>query len=554
MPYDPYRGMTPGGQFAGMLGTSLSQILGGYLGAKLEQDKMQREFDANRRILKARYPNISEEQLSEYAQVPSQQLPQLLQGLGAREFQQVLGGQAPQQEMPEQIPGQIPQEMQPGMAPQEMQPGMAPEEVGQMPDMPQLPSQQVFPQQQPYTTEDALAISDEANRIAALEDNLKNASLDENQYMLIRKYIDDSKKALRDTVLSDQQLQMKLAEADRKRLLDEQKTALEQAKFERKILTEDRAHKLKKLEQEEKQQNKLIEQYGKRYAELIDSKNSKLEDLEALKYMQEANRNPNVDFGYPAFNTFIGFLQDKMGIDASGFRGDAAQIIEKQTAGLLFRLLGDLRGSGIRAAKVITAAAKKNPNLYQSYRARAFVIDNAIAETELHLSKINEAQKLYEKNNYKFVPGFFTRVDKKMKPNYKKYFKTLREIPKKIENDKGLQQKQRIYDRRVTGAKAGVAGGLTYGLYGATAGGAAGGIPGAIMGGLGGLALGFGGAFAGERLAEPAVEMAKGHSPAMGNIYAALGASPEYVASRTGRLADVLTPQQVAELRRTAID
>ena len=78
-----FQNFTPAGQAIGLLGGTLSQILGGYLGAKLEQDKTRREFDANKRILQARFPGMSDQQLSPHAQVPSSQLPQMIEGLSA---------------------------------------------------------------------------------------------------------------------------------------------------------------------------------------------------------------------------------------------------------------------------------------------------------------------------------------------------------------------------------------------------------------------------------------------------------------------------------------
>jgi len=256
MAYDQNRGFTSGGQFVGLLGGTLSQILGGYLGAKLEQDRTRRESESNQRILQARYPNMPKEQLEQYSQIPSQQLPQMMQGLGAAEFQRVMGGGMPQQQ------GAQEQQMEQGMAPQEgmmqQQDMGAPEGIPQQQGMMQ---EQGMPEMSMGEESDGQIISDAASELAMLEDRLKGSRLDEAQYMKVRKYIDDNKRAIQESILNDENLKVKIAEADRKRLLDDEKTVLAREKFERKIVTENREHKLKKLEQEEKSQDRLFKEY-----------------------------------------------------------------------------------------------------------------------------------------------------------------------------------------------------------------------------------------------------------------------------------------------------
>lgn len=547
MAYDPYRGMTPGGQFVGMLGTSLSQILGGYLGAKLEQDRMQRDFDSNKRILKARYPNMPEDQINEYSQVSSRDLPQLIQGLGASQFQQVMRGQAPgiaeSQQLPEEMLPE--QEFAPGM----QQAGM------QVPDMQDMGLGGQIPQQQPIAPqpimspeeerlENSSTITNELNRLNAIEESLKASNLDMQQYMGIRKYLDDSKQALKDAMLSDQELQMKIAEAERKRILDEQKTAFERQKFERKILTEDRDYKLKQLQREEKQQDRLFEEYGERYSNLQNTEKDYLEDLATLNAMKLSNNDPNINFGSSTFNSFVDFLTNKIGIPAGGLRGDAAQILEKQNADLLQRIPTKLKGTGIRSQQAFKAIAKKYPGVHQSYRARAMVIESNILQAKLHLKHIEIARKLKEANNNRFIPGFMEKVEEKMVPYYKKYFKDIAEIPKKIEKNKNLQIKQRAYER---GRIGGVLGGLSGAALGAIKGVTLGGVPGAIAGGLTGLTGGIAGALGGETVLG---------SDAAGYIASQVEEAPRVLkegANRLGRsmnLTDILSLQNPMAFRR----
>jgi hypothetical protein len=76
-----YRDYNPTSEFLGNLGTGLSSILGGYLGAKVEQDKTRRQQQDNERILKARYPNMPGQQLKEYSLTDQRFLPHLMSSL-----------------------------------------------------------------------------------------------------------------------------------------------------------------------------------------------------------------------------------------------------------------------------------------------------------------------------------------------------------------------------------------------------------------------------------------------------------------------------------------
>jgi len=256
MAYDRNRGITPGGQFFGMLGTSLSQILGGYLGAKLEQDKERREFGANKRILQRRFPNMPPEQLDQASRIPSKQLPEMISGINASEFRNVMQGPTPE-------PGQVEQPIGGSLAET-----LQPSSISQQQDMIQ-PQQPI--QDKDITKDDTEAISDEAERITALENRLKEANLDPSQYEKVSNYISKSKQILRDTIVSDAKIQRAIEENKAKQAIAERKTSLAERQFERQILTEDRAYERSKLEQKGKEQDRLYKEYGESYKTLQDS-------------------------------------------------------------------------------------------------------------------------------------------------------------------------------------------------------------------------------------------------------------------------------------------
>jgi len=238
--------------------------------------------------------------------------------------------------------------------------------------------------------------------------------------------------------------------------------------------------------------------------------------------MKEMNNDPSVEFGSPSFNIFVDFLKNKVGIDLSGFQNNPTQVLNKLIADLYQRLPKKLAGTGIRTQKALEAMAKKLPGIHQSYVSRDIVIDSMVGLSELNLKRIEIAEALKKKNNYRYTSGFTEKVEEKMVPYYKKYFKTIEELPKKALKNKKLQAKDRRYQRRSTGGilggLAGAAAGVVGGAKGGAMLGAAGGIPGMIggaaLGGLGGLGGALFGSQAGETMAGPIASGAAG----LGNI------------------------------------
>jgi len=492
-----FKGFTPAGQIVGTLGTSLSQILGGYLGAKLEQDKQRREFDANKKILQLRYPNMSEEELSQLSQVPANRLPQIIQGIGDAEFLKVMGGNGTMQQGQPSESNRLIQTLQPENIPEELLPQQG---INQ-----QIP-EEITQDQEDFKDENTKVIANEADELTKMEDRLKAANLNPAQYTKIKEYIDNRRKILRDTILSDTKTQMDIIEAQRKARLDEEKTAFAREKFDREIIQADKANKIKELELESKNQDRLQKQYGESYKLLIDSKIDLIEDEAILNSMKNANNDPNVTFGSPSFNMMADFLRNKLGIDVSAMQTDTAQILTKQFADLFARLPKQLKGSGIRTEKVLVAMAKKFPNINQSYVARAAVIESNLLTNALNQKRIEIAEKLKEENDYKFIPGFHEKLEKKMIPYYKKYFKNIEDIPKKIQVNKNIQMKQRAQDRGKMGALVGGGLGILAGAAKGALAGAGGGPVGALLGGAaglagGGLLGGFGGSILGEQVA-----------------------------------------------------
>jgi len=491
MAYDQnFQNFTPGGQAIGMLGGTLSQILGGYLGAKLEQDRTRREFDANRRILKARYPNMPDEELSQYAQIPSQQLPQMMQGLGASEFQRVMGGQQAgmqQQQQPQERYGFTPEAL--GIEQQQLT--QMPE--GQLRDVGKAVAQRApAPRDDRMTRDDKIAITDELNDISALEDRLANSNLTQQQYMQVAKHIQDRRGAVQQTILEDRKLQAKLDKLDLDRRADERA----QVKLDSDLAE-------KKYNRSLAERKALNDLYYKDYAEMRQNSAQLHEDVTVLERMRDMNNDPATNFGYQSWNNFADLINKKIGLNLDSYLNLNAQEQKKLSADLYKRLPAKMKGQGRMTEIIFDKFTKALPSVNQSPEARARVLEYLIAQTKLEMQPYEIAARIRRDNNYNFVPGFFDKVEEKMKPYYKEYGKTVRNAAKKLKKNKALQKKEKQFAQRGTGAIVGGAIGAGSGLAGgALAGLAIGGLPGAAvgaaLGGLGGMGLGGAGMIGGE--------------------------------------------------------
>jgi len=493
MAYDPnFQNFTPAGQAIGAIGGTLSQILGGYLGAKLEQDKTRREFDANKRIIKARYPGMTDQQLSEYAQIPSSQLSQMMQGLGAAEFQKVMRGPGAgmQQQQPQQEGyGFTPEAL--GVDPQQQQMMQMPE--GQIQQVGEAIQQRPrAPRDDRMTRDDKIAITNELNDIADLETRLGSSNLSEQQYMQVAKHIADRKQIVQDTLLEDRKLQVSLDKLE----LDKRKDERDQIRLEEQL----ESGKTNRKMQQRKALNDL---YYKDYAAMREHSADLERDLVILERMRDMNSDPNTDFGYQSLNAISNFFEKKLGFNLGSFLSLDAQEQKKLSADLYKRLPSKMKGEGRMTEQIFGEFTKALPNIDQSPEARARVLEYLIAQTKLDMQPYKIARGIRRKNNEQFVDGFFDKVEDKMEPYYKNYGNTVRKAAKKLEKNKTLQKKEEKFGQRATGSMVGGALGVLGGAgAGLLSGLAVGGVPGAIIGGtvggIGSLGLGSGGMLGGE--------------------------------------------------------
>ena len=511
MPYDRNRSFSSRGQFVGMLGTSLSQILGGYLGAKLEEDKERREYGANKRILAQRYPNMSDNELDEIARVPRGQLDQMIQGVSAGELQRVLSGGMPEgQQMPPPAEG-IPEGQQ--MLPSaEGVPG-GQQVSGQ--DLPIDADVELGAQPEVILPEQALGgslvsdkqfsenIAKQTEQLVDLESAINTANLTLQDRQAAMGLLDSKKRQIYDSIKNREDVKIKIAEHYRKLENDKRTAARGDIELGLKMSAEERA-----------KQKVLIDEYGEAFKNLVKSEGDLIIDQEVLNSISMANLDPNVEFGSPTFNSLADFLNKKLNIDVSFLQANTAQILNKQFASLFSRIASQLAGTGIRASNLIEKFGKKYANLHQSYVARQFIVEATLAENDVTFARIKEARRLRNENNGLFPKNYYQKLEDRMKPYYKKFINKITKLPKKLENNKVLQAKQKIFEAKKSGAfSGGVLGAIAGAAGGAATGLMVGGLPGAalgtIAGSLGSIGGGYSGAMLGEYANTPSTGLAK---------------------------------------------
>jgi hypothetical protein len=505
MAYDPNQTFSPAGQMVMGIGGGLTQILGAYLGAKVDADKRRREFESNKRIIRANNPNMSDEDLNYYAAATEKQMPQLIEGLRGQSFRDVLQGPQQQQALAEaQQQGQFPQiaaqQDQQAALEEAMQQNQVPSSTQRLQQTNEILSQ-LDPNlaQKVSDSLDKKYIANEARDIGALKNRLMNATgLTSDQQLKIQDILMKKEQNLQKVILDDKKLQ-------EKRALEAEKTAIEQEKLNiareglnvKKMNAKNATDKLK-FEREEK----IYDRFEKAYDPIVAEKDGLLENLSLLEQTKKLNEDPNVSFGSDAWNTFTGFLENKLGLKVNKYRTDAAQYLNKVNSFLFSNISKNMSNA---AATTIKEATKGLPGLDQSYYTRAIVTEGMLASTRLKLKQIELAEKMLRKNKNKPIENFKYKLEEKMDPYYKKYLKTMRNIRKKVYGNKSLVKKQTNQSRGMYGAIGGaLTGGAGGALASALAGGAIGGVPGAVIGGVGGLlsgALGAGvGGVAGEQV------------------------------------------------------
>jgi len=419
-----YNRMSPAGQFAGMVGTSLSQVLGGFLGAKLEQDRMRRQFDTNRRILKARHPKMSEEELSEYAQVPTENLQQVMGGISQRGLSDVMAAGA-QQQLPEDI-------MQQEQLQQQDMMGAMQEDGAEI--MQGIQDLDNVPAGSPLERRVIREANMEAAKIQDMENALATTNLDRNEYEAARKHIDDRRKALEDRLMDREKIAMKQQEARRRQANEDRKFDLDRQKFLQSI-------GLEKAKQEERRQGRLDKKYDEYYNDLLDKEILLEEDLVTLKMMKKLNSDPKSDFGYQGFNMLAKGYAAKVLGDPTAYMALDAQTFEKLTANLITRKIQQMKGVGRVTNKMVEQIEKQVPSLMQSPEGRQRVINMLLDQSKLERAEIKAARKVKKKNKG-YTDNFREQINKAMKPQYRKFKTRVLNVVNKAAKKAAPQQRQ----------------------------------------------------------------------------------------------------------------
>jgi len=437
--YDPiYRGMSPAAQVASVVTGGLGTVLGGYLSAKLEEDRMRREFEGNKRVLQASYPNMPDEQLDQMSRVPAGQLKDVLGGLQSREFVDVMsagrgGGMMPQEQAPMQ-----PAEQQ--LAPEDAQmmqqetPGLeGSSQLEALPDLENTPKGS-FSERQVIR-----AANEEAAEIGQIEQALMSSNLDEKRYMQVSQELSKRKDNLVKNLINQEKISLKQAEIARNQENEDRKFAFEREKYLSTLSERD-------AKREDLRIKRLDDKHGEYYNNLMDKEMFLEQDLETLKIMSKLNSDPNSEFGYQGFNVIAkGWLAKKLG-DASGYMPVDAQTFEKLTANIITRKIMQMKGVGRVTNKMVEQIEKQVPNLMQSPAGRQRIIDMLIAQSKLENAEIKEAKRIKKANKYQFTDDFREKISKKMKPFYRKYRNKVLGVTASAEK-KSAAQEQKFQER-----------------------------------------------------------------------------------------------------------
>lgn len=445
-----FQGLSPAGQIASAIATPLSQVLGGYLGSKLEEDKMRREVESNRAVLRASFPGLPPDQLNQLSRVSPTQLQTVIGGLQSRGLKNVMNAGAglqstqpmqPMQPMPSMLQQPIQQEsLQPYQPQQEQMQDMTPQEPSiQLPSLDDM-SRGGYTQRQVI-----MAGNQKAKKLNDMQEAANAENLSPEQRMQVATYIAGERKQLVSMMQGEDRLRILERDKAVKRAIEAEDLAFKKEQYYASRSDKEREY----LQSEDA---RLDKKFGEKYRKDLESEAAIRAQLGIANSMEIVNEDPDSNFGHPMYTSLAGGYLSKVTGDQTAFLGTANELTNKMAANLVISRVGELAGKGagqIRSV-LIEEIKKGTANIYQTPRARGYMIKIAQADAKESLRRIKIARDLYEENGG-FVDGFDTIVSKRMQPYYKKYKKMRIDALKNIA-DIAVKQQKKFHKKNPIGA------------------------------------------------------------------------------------------------------
>ena len=435
--YDQYGNYSPSHAFLGSLGTGLSQILGGYVGQKLEQDRIKRQYETNEKILRSRFPDMDPQQIAEAAQVPTQNIKDVISGLESRNYQTLMSGgqpgmQQPQQPLQPDLALQRPFFAEPPSPEAQMmqQPQMMPEAIAQ-----QQMAQQVAPGQELTTGDIAQSLTSDINR---LQTGLTTLPLNSKQTKEVNDLINSKKEQLTKLVINreneaaaERRFQKKNEQFDKKFELDKEKLLKNFNFKEREFL--------------QRRQDRIEDKFNPVLKQIRDKAEAKLIDNSRFAEMKRINEEG--DLGSNGFNVLVDALGEGLfglGVNLSMFQTADAQAMKKLSKDFVKNVKETIGTSRITQQE-IQLYLSTIPNLMQSPEGRARIIETNMLLNQIDIDKANIANKIIKDNNGLIPKDIETQIEEKLRPKINRLTKEMTNVAKRVKQNEKLQKKQKEF-------------------------------------------------------------------------------------------------------------
>lgn len=471
MAYDPiYRGMSPNAQIASAIATPLSQVLGGYLGAKLEENKLRREVESNKSVLGAIFNDLPPEQLDKLSRVPSSQLNSVIEGLQSKQVKNIFNaGQGLQgtqstpgipsmaqlQQLP-QMPQSLSQPIQQDFfsrgipEPQGMQNIQSGQEMFSSDAIEQLPSLSDVPRGGYTQTQVVDAAGRSAAELDAMQEALNASNVSPEKRLQIEKVIIAGRANINNQLQNREKIrlqeidaQVKMEQNDRDYALRKAAQRLKEDEYAATRSDKERDRLEKERDRLDAEQQELIKEFGPGYNKSINSEGAIRQEVDDFDLLDLINESKDSDFGYQLWtNVAGGWVVKKVG-DMSAYLGTANEITNKISNNLVIAQINKLSGKGLGPVKanMVEIIKAGGPTMYQSPQARGLVIKLGRIAAKEELKKIQIQKKLYEENDG-FVKNFNGIVENRMKPYYKKFSNQKKDVLRNLTNIAKAQTKR----------------------------------------------------------------------------------------------------------------